>query len=440
MRRMRYGGTVWIDDVPEGWNIGRLKSYFTYTKGLNITKSDLTESGIPVISYGQIHAKTNSGVSLKPELLRFVSPDVARESPSAKLDVGDIVFADTSEDYEGLGNCVLVDREGVYAGYHDLVAKAKAPAFSKYFAYLFQTDVWRDQFRSRVGGIKVYSLTQRGLNDVYVLAPPLHVQRKITDYLDSQCAEIERSIADAQVVIQDYLQYKVAAITHAVTYGIGAAEKTLPSELKWVIERPAGWSRTQLSYLCGRGITYGIVKLGDYAVNGVNVIRCSDVKDGYLDLSGMRTVAHELSQEYRRTVLRGGEVLVNVRGTLGGCAVVPSDLAGANIAREVAMLDVMPEKACSRFVMYNLLSNSFKNYVGLEMSGAIYQGLNIATLCRYSFYAPPLKEQKRIADYLDEKCADIEAVVADRENQIAELESYKKSLIFEVVTGKREVA
>ena len=90
--------------------------------------------------------------------------------------------------------------------------------------------------------------------------------------------------------------------------------------------------------------------------------------------------------------------------------------------------------------MYTLLSYCFANYVGHEMAGAIYQGLNIATLSKYSFYAPDIKEQQAIADYLDEKCVAIDALVAEKEKLIADLEAYKKSLIFELVTGKREVA
>ena len=240
--------------------------------------------------------------------------------------------------------------------------------------------------------------------------------------------------------IEDCKAWKKVIITEATSFGLDDDVKLLQTELGWISNRPSYWKRNQLSSLCRRGITYGIVKLGEPCENGVKVLRCSDVKDGYLDASNVRTVTPELSDEYKRTVLSGGEVIVNVRGTLGGCAIVPKEFSGANIAREVALLDVEESKANPKFIMYTLLSSCFAGYVGHEMAGAIYQGLNIATLSKYSFYAPDIKEQQAIADYLDEKCAAIDALVAEKEKLIADLEAYKKSLIFELVTGKREVA
>lgn len=109
MREMKDSGVAWIDNIPKDWAIIPLKMVAEYRKGLSITKADLSETGIPVVSYGQIHSKLNSGTHLSDNLIRFVSPSYLSSNPSSIGKYGDLLFADTSEDYEGIGNAVYLD-------------------------------------------------------------------------------------------------------------------------------------------------------------------------------------------------------------------------------------------------------------------------------------------------------------------------------------------
>ena len=106
----------WIDVIPEHWEVMPIKALFNTGKGLSITKADLVDEGIPVISYGQIHSKQNDFVHTKEDLLRFIPKSLVPEGSKANVNVGDFIFADTSEDVEGCGNCVYIDRDGVFAG------------------------------------------------------------------------------------------------------------------------------------------------------------------------------------------------------------------------------------------------------------------------------------------------------------------------------------
>ena len=212
------GGHTGRMPLPSGWRYARLKDCFSYGKGLNITKADLVEDGAPVISYGQIHAKQNDGTHLKDELLRYVPDDLAQSNSGAKLKIGDIVFADTSEDLDGIGNCVINDvGDGVYAGYHTLIARAKDPRNSKYLSYLFQTDCWREQLRKRACGIKVFSLTQRLLSNVKVVLPPHGEQKLIVKYLDARHNELESLAVNLQRQIDTLEQYRKSLIHEYVT-------------------------------------------------------------------------------------------------------------------------------------------------------------------------------------------------------------------------------
>lgn len=173
MREMRDSGVEWIGEVPKSWNIRRLKYELSFSKGLSITKADLIDEGISVVSYGQIHSKNNTGVHISDEMIRFVDPAYLESDRASIACKGDIIFADTSEDYDGIGNCVLVDRDEVlFAGYHTIIGSAAEKQASKFLAYLFGTDQWRSQLRSAVSGIKVFSITQKILKSTRVICPP----------------------------------------------------------------------------------------------------------------------------------------------------------------------------------------------------------------------------------------------------------------------------
>lgn len=208
----------WLDVIPTSWETTRLKIMFAFSKGLSITKADLTETGVPVISYGQIHSKTNTGTHLSDELLRYVPEKYLAESPDALLKLGDIVLADTSEDLDGLGNAVLMDRtENVFAGYHTIIMRPTNAEFSKYLSYLFRTDCWRSQLRANASGIKVFSATQKMLKACNIILPPIEEQQQIVTYLDNKCAIIDSMISDKESIISELNEYKRSLIFEIVT-------------------------------------------------------------------------------------------------------------------------------------------------------------------------------------------------------------------------------
>ena len=157
--KMKDSGVEWIGEIPEGWDVKPFKYIFKTGKGLSFTKADLVNEGVPVISYGQVHSKQNKGTQIVDCLIRFVPVEMTLNSSLAKVHIGDFIFADTSEDLEGCGNCVYIDKEiGLYAGYHSVIAHAQSKSSNLYLAYLFLTNCWRSQIRSRVSGIKVLSI------------------------------------------------------------------------------------------------------------------------------------------------------------------------------------------------------------------------------------------------------------------------------------------
>ena len=217
-RNMKDSGAEWIGEIPEEWARVRFKDVFALQKGLSITKDDLRETGVSVISYGQVHSKKNTGTGLSPSLIRFVDEEYLITHPEALVRIGDFIFADTSEDMEGCGNCVYVNEEFLlFAGYHTVIARPKQPHYFRYFAYQFQSALWRSQLRCRVFGIKVYSVSQKILCTTTALLPPLQEQQEIVAYLDEKCGAIDALIEKKQQIITELESYKKSLIYEYVT-------------------------------------------------------------------------------------------------------------------------------------------------------------------------------------------------------------------------------
>ena len=208
----------WEIDYPKHWGIQRIRESFIFRKGLSITKANLEENGIAVISYGQVHSKKNSGVGLNEDLIRYVNPSYLTSNSSSLVEKGDFIFADTSEDVAGCGNCAYVDwDEPLFAGYHSIIAHPEGFMDSKYLAYLFQSPTWRYQIRKKVNGVKVYSITQRMLKDAFILVPPSDEQAKIINYLDGICQQIDVLMEKENRKISDLQDLKTQIIADTIT-------------------------------------------------------------------------------------------------------------------------------------------------------------------------------------------------------------------------------
>lgn len=211
-------GIPWICQIPKHWKISKIKYYFNFSSGLNITKENLIESGIPVISYGQIHSKENTGTFIKDSFFRFISQDYLKNKKSL-VNKGNFIFADTSEDLDGAGNSVFVDLDlTMFAGYHTIILKNKCNfEFSKFLSYLFQTDLWRSQIRLAVSGVKVFSITKKILANCEILVPPLNEQKEIAEFLDKKCEKIDRLNENYTKQITALKEYKKSLIYECVT-------------------------------------------------------------------------------------------------------------------------------------------------------------------------------------------------------------------------------
>ena len=425
--------TIWIDTIPDGWEIVPLKSKFTFGKGLSITKADLVENGLPVLSYGQIHSKYNSGTRIDADLLRYVPKAIVNSSPDSLAEPNGFIFADTSEDLNGCGNCCYVDRSGIYSGYHTIVIKPDKNdnTDNHYLAYLFQTDAWRFQIRRKLTEVKVFSVSQNVLKGTSILVPPADEQKAIVDFLDSKCAAIDESIYRHNRTIEKLNLLKSKTIGYAITHGINTYTSkkiigdigTCPSHwkvsrLKFAVNIVRGGSPRPIEQYITEGNGYNWIKIGDATGNGkyINSTKQRITEDG---LSKTRLV-------YPGTLLLtnsmsfGHPYILNITGCIHDGWLAFSDYRDIN----------------QDYLYYYLMSDNAMNQFVRTVEGSVVNNLNIDKVKNSIIAIPPLDEQNEIVNYLEQRIAKIDKAISTKENIVSKLVEYRKSLIYHAVTGK----
>ncbi|MDB2490870.1 restriction endonuclease subunit S [Flavobacteriaceae bacterium] len=216
--KLKDSGIEWLGDIPEHWEVVKFRYKFDTTKGLTITKANLQDEGIPCINYGEIHSKY--GFEVNPEIhnLKCVSEDYLETNKGSLLSRGDYVFADTSEDIDGSGNFTHLHSDiPTFAGYHTIIARLLDSSNYRFFAYFFDSIIYRTQIQNLVKGVKVYSITNKILKDTFLLCPPVKEQEAIAQHLDTQVNKMFESTEKLISSIKKLKEYRQSLISEAVT-------------------------------------------------------------------------------------------------------------------------------------------------------------------------------------------------------------------------------
>jgi len=215
---MKDSGVEWIGEIPEGWEVKKLKYIFSFSKGLTITKENLVDEGIKCVNYGEIHSKYGFEINPKIHDLKCVDVSYIKSDKKSLLNFGDFVYADTSEDIEGSGNFTYLNSNiKTFAGYHTVICHPKIEIDSRFFAYEFDSSTFRYQIQRKVKGVKVYSITQSMLKDISLWIPPLAEQQELVKIIDSKTSELDKAINLQQQQITKLKEYKTTLIDSVVT-------------------------------------------------------------------------------------------------------------------------------------------------------------------------------------------------------------------------------
>ena len=432
MPEMKDSGLDWLKEIPITWKTDKLKYMFNFGKGLSITKENLVEEGLAVVSYGQIHAKYNNGVGVDDSLLRYVSPRYRELYPGCEVKQYDFIFADTSEDYDGCGKCVYKrDSDVVFGGYHVVIAHAIEKRDKRYFAYLFQTDCWRRQIREKSSGVKVFSITQKNISNASVIVPPFEQQCKIADYLDIKCNKIDSLISDIQAEIDILENYKKTVIVEAVTKGLDSNIQMKDSGIEYVGDIPNEWEIHPIYYY------FKERKAKNYALKEQNLLSLSYGKIIRKDINTNGGLLPASFNTYN--IVEAGDIIIRPTDLQNDKRSLRTGLVTEHGIITSAYIDLTPKEGINSEFFHYLLHAFDVMKVFYNMGNGVRQGLNYSEFSKLLIFAPSKQEQDEIVEYLNDKCSIIEKTISLKKEQLETLEEYKKSVIYEYVTGKKAV-
>lgn len=406
-RKMKDSGIEWIGEIPEGWETQKLKYYATVTSGEILSRDEYDFSGdIPVIgSNGKI------GTTYK-------SNNHSEVITTGR--VGTIGTAQIVQDAWITDNALIIKSHSINRPFLTYVI----PNFD---------------FKFMLSGTAQPLITATKLKNQYIPVPSSEVQDKLVQYLNTQIFNLSHLISQACSSIELYKKLKQAVITQAVTKGVRGEREMKDSGVEWIGEIPKEFDSVQLKFFC-KLITDGTHFSPNTVETGLPYITAGDVHGIGLDYNSAKRISED---DFQLLVaqgcqpLKGDVLLVKDGATTGRVGFVDSDTPCV-ILSSVAMLRPA-DKTDGHYLMYLLASDFLQKQILVSMAGSAMPRTTLTKLTKYIGLLPPLYEQKEIANYLDAKCAEIDRLIAKKEQLVKELESYKKSLIYEVVTGKREV-
>ena len=414
MRQMKNSEIEWVGEIPAEWEAHPIYYYFGERKHKNSLGK---EGNLLSLSYGKVIRKDiTSSDGLLPE--NYNGYNIVEKN--------DIVLrlTDLQNDKRSLRTGLVKERGILTSAYVTL--RPIKEEFSPFFHYVLHAYDVMKVFYNMGNGVR-QGLNFDELSKCMLIAPPLSEQKAIAEFLDKKCGEVDALIADIQQEIETLEQYKRSVITEAVTKGLDPSVPMIDSGIDYLGRINSEWRLTKLGYICQK-LNRPVPEKAEALIcsNKGKVVLREDVSVGLIS---------ENDRMYQG--VKVGDLCIHGMDTWHG-AIAVSSLNG-KITTVVHCCDSREDK---RFIAYYLQMLAFK-----KVYKAISNGVRGNTSDFRSWdkagdiyiVLPNRETQQQIADYLDKKCKEIEGVIADKQSQIETLESYKKSLIYEYVTGKKEI-
>lgn len=426
---MKDSGIEYVGAIPKDWDLVRLRAYFGERKNKN---KDGNETNLLSLSYGRIIRKNiDKTDGLLPA--SFNTYNIVEKN--------DIIIrpTDLQNDKRSLRTGLVTEHGIITSAYIDLMPIGNVD--SRFVHYLLHSYDILKVFYNMGSGVR-QGLNYSEFSKLKVPMPPLSEQQAIADYLDETCSKIDEIIAEAKASIDEYKELKQSVIFEAVTKGLDKNVEMKDSGIEWIGRIPKHWSLVKSN----RFITStqnGISRRDLEKSTGNIVLKLRNITEiGEIDYSYTNRI--ELSnKEFENYILQIGDLLfVRVNGSkalVGKCAIFNGN--NEPVAYNDHIIRVQINKFCvGEYFKWYLLSQSGKTEIALHINTSAGQ-YTISGQGLKDIYVslPPIHEQENIIMFLGNKCKQIDSLIAEKESLINDLEAYKKSLIYEVVTGKRKV-
>lgn len=420
MREMKNSGISWINEIPENWNVEPIKYNYSLIAGATpeSTNVDFWDGDIKWVTPADFKTKdifvTGGSRNLTAEGYKSCS--------TSMLPIGSIVFSKRAP----IGTvAITADRLCTNQGCLGLVEKS-GRVLNKFYFYVIS--IYGDVFNLFGSGTTFKEISANTFANIKLPTPPIQEQKRIVDFLNAKCAEINSLTADIQTQIDTLEQYKRSVITEAVTKGLNPDVDMKDSGIAWIGDIPSTWDIIRGKYL--------LKYLQKPVKEDDGVITC--FRDGEVTLrSNRREDGFTMSdKEIGYQGIDAGDLVVHGMDGFAG-AIGISDSRG----KASPVLNVMDTKQNKRYIMYYLRSMAYSDVFVALATGIRVRSCDLRwnKLADLPYPVPKIDEQNVIVEYIDATLEKTDAVISEKKAQLGMLDEYKKSLIYEYVTGKKEV-
>ena len=418
-QKYKDSGVEWLGDIPEHWEQKRFK----FSVNLINNKIEAENSNLSYMGLEHIESWTGKKIEDK---------NASSEGIGSHFLPNDVLFGKLRP---YLAKVYLSDIEGL-ASTEALVLRCKNNIFPKFLKYYILSRDFINIVDSSTFGAKMPRASWDFIGNLFFIFPPLNEQQKIAQFLDYKTKQIDELIKKKETLIEKLDEKRTAIISHAVTKGLDSSVTMKDSGIEWLGDIPKHWKiipikRFSQIYDCKH-------KTVSFVDDGIPVASIAQVQNFYIDL----LIAKMTTKEEFIEMIEGGrkpqngDIILSRNATVGASAIVQDDLFC--MGQDVCL--IRPVKANSVFLNYNFLAFFTKSQIDTCLLGSTFKRINVEEVKNLLICLPLLEEQKQIAQYLDQKTAQIDQQKAKIKQAIELLKEYRTSLITNAVTGKIDVS
>ena len=412
-------GIAWIGEIPEGWEVKRISNFYSVR---NEKVSDKDYSALSVTMQGIVPqlenaAKTNDGDNRK------------------LVKAGDFAINSRSD---RRGSCGISKYDGSVS-LINTVLEPRSLMSPVFYNWLFRSSLFSDEFYKWGHGIvdDLWTTRWQEMKNISIPAPSISEQQAIADHLDRKCAEIDELVALQETMIEELKAYKQSVITEVVTRGLNPDAPLRDSGIAWIGSIPAHWEMKRIKNICSsNNMALSDRTDKDYSFSYVDIGSVTYEKG--ITSSEIFTFGNAPSRA-RRLVKTNDIIVSTVRTYLRAIDIIDTEDKENSVYSTGFAILTPKNNIIPKFLIHLCRSEYFTHQVSIFSSGINYPSINSSSLNGISVITPPLQEQQAIADHLDRKCEEIDKLIAIKQEKIEQLKEYKKSVIFEYVTGKKRV-
>ena len=421
MRQMKDSGIEWIGKIPKTWEVKRLKNLCTSNESMIadgdwIESPDISDEGIRYYTTGNI----GDGV-FKNQGNGFISESTFNKLNCTAVYPGDLVFSRLNNP---IGRaCIIPNNYPIcIVAVDNVIVRPDSKYDKRFLVYISMCPGYQETNMLIARGTTMQRMSRSQLQNVDMPIPPLADQQRIADYLDENCGEIDSLIGLQEQMIEKLKAYKQSVITEAVTKGLDPNAKLVPSGIDWIGEIPEHWDIIKVGFIFDNldNLREPIsAEMRERNNPQYDYYGASGVIDK-IDHYNVDDKALLIGEDGANLVMRNLPLIYKAEGKFW-------------VNNHAHILK--PRKDDYDFMAHALEACNYRDYI----TGSAQPKLSQENLSRVQLPVPPLSEQQAIASYLDSKCSDIDRLIALKQQKIETLKDYKKSVIYEAVTGKTEI-